>query len=250
VREEKSMLRHYRLLGTAALALALSTTACSTPTSVNPPPAPEMLPYRVGPPDRLEITILPDPAISRFATVRPDGMISIDLVGDVPAAGRTTTEIAEDIQGRISRFKRDASVNVSLGSSLSTEITILGEVRSTTFPLQRETRLIEAIGIVGGLKQVYSDADDVRIIRVEDGQVKILTADVEAIQRGDLSTNYTLRGGDIIYVPPSVGAKIGYFVQGLFLPLQSILGMGARVGGAVATGGTSLIGTSGQMPRP
>jgi polysaccharide export outer membrane protein len=225
----------------ALAGLAFATVSCATsPPAVNPPPAPEMLPYRVGPPDHLQITILPDPPISRSATVRPDGMISIDLVGDVPAAGRTTAEIAQDVQSRISRFKRDASVNVSLESSLSTEITILGEIRSSTFPLQRETRLIEAIGMVGGMQQTRSDMDDVRIIRVEDGQVKILTADIAAIYRGDLSTNYTLRGGDIIYIPPTVGTKIGYFVQGLFFPIQAILGMGARVGGAVATGGASL----------
>jgi polysaccharide export outer membrane protein len=243
------MLRFARGLALAGLALAAS--GCATSTVVNPPPAPEMLPYRVGPPDHLSITILPDPAIERAATVRPDGMISIDLVGDVPAAGRTTAEIAQDIESRISRFKRDASVNVSLASSLSTEITILGEIRASTFPLQRETRLIEAIGIVGGTRQNFSDLDDVRIIRVEDGQVKILTANIEAIQRGDLSTNYTLRGGDIIYVPPTTGAKIGYFVQGMFFPLQAILGMGARVGGAVATGGASLVATGGgQLPRP
>lgn len=240
------MLRSFSACALAA-ALAGCSLGCSTTRAVNPPPAPEMLPYRVGPPDNLMITILPDPAISRSATVRPDGMISIDLVGDVPAAGRTTAEIAQDIQTRISRFKRDASVNVALGSSLSTEITVIGEIRSATFPLQRETRLIEAVGIVGGMRPM-SDMDDVRIIRVEDGQVKILTADIRAIQRGDLSTNYTLRGGDIVYVPPTVGAKIGYFVQGIFFPLQSILGMGARVGGAVATGGASL-GMS-QLPRP
>jgi polysaccharide export outer membrane protein len=246
------MLRSASLRTLALVALALVTSSCKTTQAVNPPPAPEMLPYRVGPPDRLMITILPDPAIDRTATVRPDGMISIDLVGDVPAAGRTTSEIAHDIEGRISRFKRDASVNVSLASSLSTEVTVIGEVRSSTFPLQRETRLIEAIGIVGGLRMTLSDYDDVRIIRVEDGQVKILTADVKAIQRGDLSTNYTLRGGDIVYVPPTVGAKIGYFVQGLFFPIQAILGMGARVGGAVATGGASigLSSAGGQLPRP
>jgi polysaccharide export outer membrane protein len=240
-----------RALAIAGIALAM--LSCATARTVNPPPAPEMLPYRVGPPDHLTITILPDPAIERTATVRPDGMISIDLVGDVPAAGRTTAEIAQDIQGRISRFKRDASVNVSLAASLSTEITILGEIRASTFPLQRETRLIEAIGIVGGMRQTLSDMDSVRIIRVEDGQVKILTADISAIQRGDLSTNYTLRGGDIVYVPPTVGAKIGYFVQGLFFPLQAVLGMGAKVGGAVATGGASLGfsgGGGGQLPRP
>ena len=238
-----------RRLVLAAAALAFSSIGCASPT-VNPPPPPEMLPYRVGPPDNLMITILPDPAIERSATVRPDGMISIDLVGDVPAAGRTTAEIAQDIQGRISRFKRDASVNVSLSSSLSTEITIIGEIRSTTFPLQRETRLIEAIGIVGGMRQM-SDLDDVRIIRVEDGQVKILTANIKAIQQGDLSTNYTLRGGDLVYVPPTLGAKIGYWVQGIFFPLQSILGLGAKVGGAVATGGASLgMSGGGQLPRP
>jgi polysaccharide export outer membrane protein len=241
------MTRASHALALAGFVLAVSTGCASTPT-VNPPPAPETLPYRVGPPDRLEITILPDPQIQRAATVRPDGMISIDLVGDVPAAGRTTAEIATDIESRISRFKRDASVNVSLGSSLSTEITILGEVRSTTFPLQRETRLVEAIGIVGGLRPTMSDHDDIRIIRVDDGQVKILKADMRAIQRGDLSTNYILRGGDIVYVPPTVGTQIGYWVQGVFFPIQQILGMGARVGGAVMTGGAS-VGLS-QLPRP
>ncbi len=246
------MLRPVRTqrLGLALLALSISagTIGCAA-VNVGPPPAPEMLPYRVGPPDRLTITILPDPAIERTATVRPDGMISIDLVGDVPAAGRTTAEISHDIETRISRFKRDASVNVSLASSLSTEVTIIGEIRASTFPLQRETRLIEVIGMVGGVR-LTSDLDDIRIIRVEDGQVKLLAANVKAIQRGDLSTNYTLRGGDIVYVPPTTGAKIGYWVQGVFFPLQSILGLGAKVGGMVATGGMSAAMGGGQLPRP
>jgi polysaccharide export outer membrane protein len=238
------------LLRTLPLALvALTGAGCaSAPKAYGPPPSPETLPYQVGPPDQLSITILPDPVIERQATVRPDGMISIDLVGDVPAAGRTTTDIANDIQQRIARFKRDASVTVSLASSLSTEITVLGEIRASTFPLQRETRLIEAIGIVGGTRQM-SDLDDVRIIRVEDGSVKVLKADIAAIQRGDLATNYTLRGGDIIYVPPTTGAKIGYWVQGVFFPFQAILGMGSRVGATVMTGGLSNAAGA-ALPRP
>ena len=69
--------------------------------------------YRVGPPDLLDITILPDPVIEREVVVRPDGMISVDLVGDIPAAGRTTEEIAADVEARIGRFKRDARVTVA-----------------------------------------------------------------------------------------------------------------------------------------
>jgi polysaccharide export outer membrane protein len=231
-----------RLASRAALALALAAVlaGCASPPTSEPPPPPESLPYRVGPPDLLNITILPDPPIARNATVRPDGMISIDLVGDVPAAGRTTEEIALDIQGRISRFKRDATVTVSLQMSLSTEITMLGEIRNATFALQRETRLIEAIGLAGGPRQM-ADKDDVRIIRVEDGEVHILKADITAIEHGDLSTNYLLRGGDIIVVPPTTLAQAGYWVQGVFFPIQQIIGIGARVGTTVMTGGVSGI---------
>lgn len=234
-------------LAALALALGAALSGCATRT-FEPPPPPETVPYRVGPPDQLMITILPDPPIDRQATVRPDGMISIDLVGDVPAAGRTTQEIATDIQQRISRFKRDAAVNVSLSASLSTEITMLGEVRNTTFPLQRETRLIEAIGIAGGVRQM-ADKDDVRIIRVEDGETHILKADLTAIEHGDLSTNYLLRGGDIVVVPPTALAQAGYWVNGIFFPIQQIIGIGARVGTTVMTGGAA--GAVGAMlPRP
>jgi polysaccharide export outer membrane protein len=240
------LLRHRDALA-ALFAVAVAAVGCASTGKFEPPPTPDMLPYRVGPPDQLDIAILPDPVIERRATVRPDGMISIDLVGDVPAAGRTTQEIASDIQQRISRFKRDAAVSVSLNSSLSTEVTVLGEIRAATFPLQRETRLIEAIGIVGGLRPL-SDKDDVRIIRVEDGQVKVMKADISAIERGDLATNYALRGGDIIFVPATVGGKIGYWMYGAFFPLQQVLGMGAQVGSAVMTGGASA--AMGALPRP
>jgi polysaccharide export outer membrane protein len=195
--------------------------------------------YRVGPPDELMISVLPDPAIERKSTVRPDGMISIDLVGDVPAAGRTSEEIAQDIQERIGRFKRDASVTVSVMNSLSSEITVVGEVgRPSTFPLQRETRLIEAIGMVGGARQ-FADKEGIRIIRFEDGQTTVMTVSLAGIEHGDLSTNYLLRGGDVIVVPPTKIAAAGYWVQSVFFPVQAILGIGVGVmtGGVVGGGG-------------
>jgi polysaccharide export outer membrane protein len=214
-------------MAASALALALAATGCSTPTAVNPPPAPEMLPYRVGPPDRLEITILPDPAIQRFATVRPDGMISIDLVGDVPAAGRTTEEIAADIETRIGRFKRDARVTVALGAALSSEVTVLGEIsRPATFPLSRQTRVVEAIGTVSGTT-IFSNKDSIRLIRYVEGKPVIYTVDLDAIQNGDLRTNYVLQGGDLIYVPPTLLARFGYAMKALLFPFQDLISLGA-----------------------
>ena len=80
----------------ALLAASLGAAACShTPT---PAPDVKYVEYLVGPPDRLSITVLPDPPVVENVVVRPDGMITIQLVGDVPAGGKTTDEIAADIQ--------------------------------------------------------------------------------------------------------------------------------------------------------
>jgi polysaccharide export outer membrane protein len=211
------------------LASSLLGACASSGGGLAPPPAPETKLYRIGPPDRLSITILPDPAIARQVVVRPDGMISIDLVGDIPVAGRSTEEVAQDIQQRIARFKRDAVVTVALESSLSTEITMLGEVGSQrTFPLTKETRLIEALGTVGGISN-NGAKDEVRIIRLIDGKTHIMIADYNAMLAGDLSTNYLLQGGDVIVVPPTGFAAAGYAMQSVLFPIQQLLGFGTSV---------------------
>jgi len=185
----------------------------------------------------LSVTILPEPVIQRSVTVRPDGMISIDLVGDIPAAGRTTEEIAADIAQRISRFKRDASVTVALQQALSPEITILGEVgRPSTFPLSRETRLVEAIGLVGGPRP-FAAKSRIRVIRFEDGKTRIYRVNLNDIEKGDLSSNILLQGGDIVVVPPTIMARVGYTLQGVFFPIGYLLGMGGKVTTTVVTGG-------------
>jgi polysaccharide export outer membrane protein len=219
-----------------ALGVWLGALACAS-TGDAPPPSTEGQPYRVGPPDQLQINILPEPAIERQVVVRPDGMISVDLVGDIPAAGRTTEEIGRDVETRIGRYKRDARVTVSLVQSLSTEITVLGEVnRPFTFPLDRETRLIEALGRVGGAKN-FADKNDIRVIRFEDGQSRVYKVDLKAIEKGDLSSNILMRGGDIVYVPPTTLASIGYTLQMVLWPFQQLLGMGGNVSTTVVTGG-------------
>ncbi len=221
----KTVRSSFRLVaGLAGIFLAL---ACAS--TEGPPPAPSAQPYRIGPPDQLTVTILPEPAIERSVIVRPDGMISIDLVGDLPAAGRTAEEVAADIEKRIVRFKRDARVTVALNQILSTEVTVLGEVaRPSTIALARETRLVEAIGEVGG-PRTFAAKSRLRLIRFEDGQTKVYAVDLGAIEEGDLSTNYLLQGGDVVVVPPSRFAAVGYVLQSVLFPFQQILGLGTSV---------------------
>ena len=222
-----------------ALLLTLGLAACAGSGGGPPGGGPDSKgAYRVGPPDQLQISILPDPVIEREVVVRPDGMISVDLVGDVPASGRTTEEIAADIETRIGRFKRDARVTVALAAALSSEVTVLGEVaRSATFPLSRQTRLVEAIGTVGGTT-VFANKDSIRLIRSAEGKkASVYKVDLAAIEEGDMRTNYVLQGGDLIYVPPGAMATLGYAMQALLFPFQQLFGFGTSVAATVYTGG-------------
>ena len=217
------------------LLLALTSIGCSTPDPTPPPAAPRIEGYVVGAPDMLLVNILPDPVLSSQVRVRMDGMISIDLIGDVLAAGRTPYEISQVIEQEIGRFKRDASVNVSVISSPSQFVTIFGEVaRPGTFALVTETRISEAIGQVGGTRP-FASLNNVRVIRTDGGQTQVIEVRLGDIQRGDLSTNLVIREGDLIVVPATLLARIGYVVQMVFFPFQPVVSTLGSIGGA-ATG--------------
>jgi len=194
---------HVVRLAVALLALlVLAAAGCST-TPAPPPKGGSYAAYRVGAPDMLTVAIFPDPVIRNQVIVRPDGMISVELIGDVPAGGRTPEEIAADVENRIARYKRDAKVTVAVDGAQSTAITILGEVRSQrSFPLQKETRVAEAIGDVGGVSGWgFASSRNIRVIRSEGGETAVYTVDLSAIQGGDLRTNIVLVRGDIVFVP-------------------------------------------------
>lgn len=220
------------LLAVGLLALA---AACTTPTA--PPPAPPAETYHVGPPDQLQISVLPEPAIEREVTVRPDGMISVQLIGDVQAAGRTPQEIADEIAERISRYKRDASVTVSVVQSRSEQVTVLGEVqRPSTFPLERDMRIAEALGRVAG-PTIFAAKGRIRVIRHSGDETRVFKVDLDDISKGDLRTNLMLQGGDLVMVPPTVSTSIGNAIRVIFYPLQQVLGLGGSTATRVFTGG-------------
>jgi len=229
----------FRRVVAAALCLLLPLAAGCSTTTTAPPPAPPIESYVVGAPDLLRINILPEPELLREARVRLDGMISIDLVGDVQAAGKTPFEIAQDIQREIRRFKRDAMVNVSVVASPSRFVTVYGEVGAPgIFLLDTETRVSEAIGRVGGTRP-FAKLGGVRIVRSNGLDTQILEVRLNDISQGDLSTNFVVQEGDLIVVPPTWLARVGYAMQMLLFPLQPLIS-GAQTAGAIAGGSNSF----------
>lgn len=223
-------------LATALLCCLGLALGCST-TLAPPPSEGSHATYRVDAPDRLQVTILPDPPMSKTVTVRPDGMISLDLIGDVPAGGRTVEEISADVQKRISRYKRDANVTISLESAESTAVTVIGEVRKPqSFPLRKKTRVAEAIGQVGGVTSWgFASSRNVRVIRSEGGETAVYKVDLGAIKKGDLRTNIMLTRGDIVYVPSTAWAKVGYVIQAILFPFQPFIGVATSAAGNLVT---------------
>jgi polysaccharide export outer membrane protein len=201
----------------------VASAACA---SLDPPPllSERAETYRVGVSDELSFRVLPDPPIEGSATVRPDGRISVDLIGDVDAAGRTTEEIASEIEQRIAQYRQEPLATVSVRVANSASIGVLGEVsRPGRYPIAEETRLAEAIALAGGETHLAA-ASRVRLIRWEGGQTVAYEANLDEIQGGEGSTNVVLVDGDLVFVPPATPVSVGYAIRRALYPLEVVLG--------------------------
>ena len=220
--------------GALGFGLVLLAVGCTT----TPAPAPPVVydAYVIGAPDELAVTVLPEPVVAEAVVVRPDGKITIQLIGDVQAAGRSPGEVGAEIEERIGRFKRGARATVSVVRALSSEVTVLGEVRSPgTFALAKKSRVVEALGRSAGTTN-FANRDEIRILRSKGATTEVIEVDLVAIRRGDLTTNVQIEGGDVVYVPPILLAKIGYAVQALLFPLQPALGLATSAAGSAIVG--------------
>ncbi len=220
----------------------LSAAACvSAPRSAGDGGPPSNAAYRLAPPDLLEIAVrgvtpitnqrngeggTGDAGIERQVTVRPDGKISFDLIGEVDAQGKTVKEIRDEITTRLKEFIVAPDVTVILRESNSRRYYVLGEVnRVGAYPLVGEVTAVEALAQAGG-PTVLASVNGSWLSRPEGENKVVYKVKFDDITRGDGTTNYALRPGDVVYVPPGVSAQIGRALQILFYPLQQIIGLG------------------------
>lgn len=180
-------------------------------------------PYRVGPSDELNIRVLPDPAIEMPELhVRPDGKISVELIGDVPAAGRTTDEIAAEITQRMEQYRQAPSVSVSLVEPSSTTVSVIGEVKAPgSFALDRDIRVAEIISMAGDATELAATSR-VRVIRRQGDQTILYLADMDKIRGGDGSTDILLQKGDLVVVPAATPVVAGYKLRRALYPLEAL----------------------------
>lgn len=200
------MLKPAAWFGLAVSALLLSACASSPPpevTAVNPgPPAP----YVIGPGDVLEIYVRNNPDLTVTVPVRPDGRISIPLVQEVEAAGKTPKELGKDLEEALSKYIRNPIVTVIVTKfvgSFSEQVRVVGQAtKPQALPYRRGMTVLDVLIEVGGLTK-FADGNDAKIVREVNGHKVSFPVHLEDLLEGDTKANVPMRPGDILIIPES-----------------------------------------------
>ena len=199
-----------RLQATILVAGALALPACSSleelPTA-KPVEETEALEteYRIGSDDSLQIFVWRNPELSNSVSVRPDGKITIPLIEDLPATGKTPTELARDIEKQLSVYIQDPIVTVIMRGFvglLKDRVRVVGEAsRPQALPYRSTMTLLDVMISVGGLTD-FADGNRATITRQIDGEQKQYRVRIDDLLRnGDMTANVRISPGDIIVVP-------------------------------------------------
>jgi len=154
----------------------------------------------------VQVTVWRNPELSVTAPVRPDGKISVPIIGDVEAGGRTPSEVAEIIKSRLSAYIREPNVAVILTELRSHEflsrVRVTGAVRTPrSIPHRQGMTVLDAVLEAGGTND-FASPNRTKLYRKVKDKVDVFDVDLgDILKKGRLETNLLLRPGDVITVP-------------------------------------------------
>jgi polysaccharide export outer membrane protein len=159
--------------------------------------------YRIGADDVLTVNVWHEPEVSRNVPVRPDGKISLPLVGDVQASGLTPTQLKTELEARFAKFLTNPDVSVIVAEIRSQRINVLGQVlRPGTYALIPPMNVIDAVATAGGLRE-FAKANKIYVLRtLPSGQVERIKVQYNNVLKGKRgSEDVMLQTRDTVVVP-------------------------------------------------
>jgi polysaccharide export outer membrane protein len=204
--------------------LFVSPAARAQPTGWKIPdaskPTPSMADYRIGPLDKLNITVfqVKDLTLEKVQ-VDASGQLLLPLIGVVKAQGKTTTELSADIADRLRKdFLQSPQVSILVDEAASQKVTVDGAVKEAgVFPLKGRTTLLQTIALAKGAER-NAKLKQVVVFRVIDGQRQAARFDVEAIRDGR-APDPEIEGEDVVVVP---GSKVGPMIHDIVTALPGL----------------------------
>lgn len=191
---------------------ALLLAGCSAIGSGNLTPAPATVAsddysYIIGAGDSLSIQVWRNPELSMVVPVRPDGKIAAPLVDEMVVQGKTSVQVAREVEKALSKYVRDPVVTVIVTSFIgpfSEQIRVVGEAAKPQFlPYKQKMTVLDVMIAVGGLTD-FAAGNSATILRTAEGNKQYSVRLKDLIKRGDVSANVEMRPGDILIIPQSL----------------------------------------------
>ncbi len=163
--------------------------------------------YLIGPGDSVNIIVWRNPEVSMSVPVRPDGKITTPLVEDLQASGKTSTQLARDIEKALAKFIQQPVVTVIVTGFVGTydeQIRVVGQAaRPQALAYRRDMSLMDVLIAVGGVTEFASGNRAVLIRKVNGKSQRLNVRLDDLIKDGDISANVTMRPGDVLVIPES-----------------------------------------------
>jgi len=160
--------------------------------------------YRIGVGDNLAINVWRNKDLSVTVPVRPDRKISVPLAGDVDVGGRTPEEVSAAITQKLAKYIRDPFVTVivtEMGEQFRSRVRVTGAVQKpVTLPYSEGMTVLDVVLEAGGTNE-FANLSNSSLFRCDGTRLSVRLDRI--LKRGDTTTNYTLRPGDVITVPQS-----------------------------------------------
>jgi polysaccharide export outer membrane protein len=195
------------IAGATLLIALLPACRAHAPYDYTKEPDPRQREYVIGPSDQLSIQVWRNAELSREVTVRPDGTVTLPLIGDLAADGRTPTELRDEITKQLAKFVKveGAVVTVAVTAVNSYSFTVSGNVeRPGVYSAQKYVTVLEAIQLAGGPNR-FASPGDTRLSRrptARGAKPRIIPIDYPRLLQGQQpEANLVLLSGDQLYVP-------------------------------------------------
>ncbi|MGH8717642.1 MAG: XrtA/PEP-CTERM system exopolysaccharide export protein [Burkholderiales bacterium] len=191
------------------LIIGLFLTACATGPKYQPAPATtvvESYDYLIGPGDQINLIVWRNPELSGTVPVRPDGKMTTPLVEDLPAAGKTPSQLARDSEKALAKYIQDPVVTVIVTGFVgpfSEQIRVIGQAaRPQSLPYREKMTLMDVMIAVGGITE-FAAGNKASILRTAEGNQQYSVRLEDLLRDGDLSANVEMRPGDVLVIPES-----------------------------------------------
>ena len=196
------------MIRSTALVVAAALVAGCASSSLPPAPAKAAAgptyQYQIGPGDALEVNVWRHPELSAKVPVRPDGRITVPLIEDLPAIGRTPADLGREIEQRLQKYVREPNVTVLVTNfvgNAAEQVRVVGQaMKPAALPYKQGMTLLDVMIQVGGITE-YASGNRAVLIRQSENNKQYGVRLRDLLKGGDVSANVEVRPGDVIMIP-------------------------------------------------